>query len=191
MRDSILDRYKATAVGAMMICAGLFGFAHAAHADSVYKCRSADDLIAFQDHPCLGTQSELRVEMQPAPPVTASPDYGHVSRQEDAPRMHGLPRMRTQSADRREPTSYECRAANGDVFYRHGTCPKQITDGGASTKGRTRSGTTAQTFAVSGQALPRSEACRRMANTGRSGHERDDRVSTYDRNLGRDPCRYL
>ena len=191
MRDSIPDRYTATAIGTMILCAALFGFAHVAHADSVYKCRSTDDLIAFQDHPCLGTQSESRVEMQPAPPVSASPDYGRAPREEDAPRTRGVPKIRGQSADRREPMSYECRAVNGDVFYRHGACPKQITDAGASTKGRTRSGSTAQTFAVSGQALPRSEACRRMASTGRSGHERDDHVSTYDRNLGRDPCRYL
>ncbi len=191
MRDSMLDRYRATAVGVLMMCAAAFGFVRIAHADSVYKCRSADDLIAFQDHPCLGTEAESRVEMQPAPPVAASPDYGHASRNEDTARPRTLPKVHAQSADRREPTSYECRAANGDVFYRHGTCPKQITDGGASTKGRARSGNAAPTFAVSGQPLPRSEACRRMANTGRSGHERDDRVSTYDRNLGRDPCRYL
>lgn len=191
MRDSNLDRYRTTAIGALMICAGAFGFAHVAHADSVYKCRSTDDKIAFQDHPCLSTQSESRVEMQPAPPVSASPDYGRTSRDGDTPRTHGLPKMRGQSVDRREPMSYECHAANGDVFYRHGACPKQITNDGASTKGRTRSGSNAQTFAVSGQALPRSEACRRMASTARSGHERDDRVSTYDRNLGRDPCRYL
>ena len=41
--------------------------------------------------------------------------------------------------------------------------------------------------------LPRGEACRRMAaagSIGRAGHARDESVSTYDRNLGRDPCRY-
>jgi len=34
--------------------------------------------------------------------------------------------------------------------------------------------------------------CRRLARAGsigRAGHERDEIVSTYDRNLGRDPCR--
>lgn len=191
MRDSTLDRYRATAIGALMMCAASLGFAHLAHAGSVYKCRSADDLIAFQDHPCSGTQAESRVELQPAPPVSASPDYGLASREEGAARTHGLPKVRGQSRDLREPMSYECRAADGEVFYRHGACPKQIGNGGANAKGRSRSGDTAQTFAVSGQALPRSEACRRMAGAGRSGHERDDHVSTYDRNLGRDPCRYF
>ena len=173
MRESILDQYRATAIGALMTCAAAFGFSHVAHAESVYKCRSADNMIAFQDHPCLGTEAESRVEMQPAPPVTASPDYGRASQDEDAPHAHALPRVRGRSADRREPMSYECRAANGDVFYRHGSCPKQITDGGASTKGRARLGNTASTFAVSGQALPRSEACRRMADTGRSDRKSD------------------
>jgi len=191
MRDSILDRYKASAIGALMICAAAFGFAHAAHADSIYKCRSADGPISFQDHPCLAMQSESRMELPAAPPVSASPDYGHASRDDAAPGAHVLPKMHAPSADRREPVSFECHAANGEVFYRHGACPKQISDGDARTKARPRSGSSAQTFAVSGQALPRSEACRRMAATARSGHERDDRASTYDRNLGRDPCRYL
>jgi hypothetical protein len=46
---------------------------------------------------------------------------------------------------------------------------------------------------VRSQALPRGEVCRRIAaagSIGRAGHARDESVSTYDRNLGRDPCRY-
>jgi hypothetical protein len=45
---------------------------------------------------------------------------------------------------------------------------------------------------VTAIALPRDEACRRMAaagSIGRAGREHDERVSTYDRNAGRDPCR--
>jgi hypothetical protein len=189
MRDSNLDLYRVLAIGAIMMCATLGGFARLAHAESVYKCRNADGLVAFQDHACSVAQSESRIDIVPAPPIGTSPDYARPSR-DDLPRSRTVSTTRGQSANRREPISYECRAANGDVFYRHGACPKQITAGGANSNPRKRSGA-AQTFAVSGEALPRSEACRRMASKGRSGYERDDGVSTYDRNLGRDPCRYL
>jgi hypothetical protein len=179
---------------ATILCALTCGFARVAHADSVYKCRSTDGLVAFQDRPCTGTQSESQVEILPPPPVAPSPDYGRTSRESDSGRTHATSKTHGQAMDRREPVSYECHAANGDVFYRHGVCPKQNTADSSSAKARKRSGSATQTFAVSAEALPRSEACRRMANAGsigRSGHERDDRVSTYDRNLGRDPCRYL
>ncbi|HEV7491413.1 MAG TPA: DUF4124 domain-containing protein [Rhodanobacteraceae bacterium] len=190
MRHSNLDGYRGIAIGAAMMCAALCGLVRVAHADLVYKCRNADGLVAFQDHACTHAQSESRVDIAPAPPASPSPDYGRASHEDNSPRAHAPSRTHGQAADRREPVSYECRAANGDIFYRHGTCPKQITADGAGAKGRRRSDA-AQTFAVSGEALPRSEACRRMARTSRSGHERDDGVSTYDRNLGRDPCRYL
>jgi hypothetical protein len=68
--------------------------------------------------------------------------------------------------------------------------PGKITAEAASGK-HGRSASTA--FAVTSEAMPRSEACRRIAaagSIGRAGHERDQSVSTYDRNLGRDPCRY-
>jgi len=40
--------------------------------------------------------------------------------------------------------------------------------------------------------VPRDEACQRIHSAGaigRAGHQHDEDVSTYDRNLGRDPCR--
>jgi hypothetical protein len=103
--------------------------------------------------------------------------------------------MRQRSAKTKaEVVSYECRAGNGELFYRHGACPKQITakpktSGGSARK---RDASDAQTYAVTAQPLARGEVCRQMARAGsigRAGHERDDSVPTYDKNLGRDPCR--
>ncbi|MGH8172496.1 MAG: hypothetical protein ACREPX_05075 [Rhodanobacteraceae bacterium] len=90
--------------------------------------------------------------------------------------------------------SYECRAANGELFYRHGACPKQISAKSSATgaSARTRGASDTQSYSVSAQALPRGEVCRQIARAGsigRGGHERDENVSTYERNLGRDPCR--
>jgi len=176
-------------IAAAMSCA-------AAHAESVYKCRGADGLVAFQDHACMETQVESQVEIEPPPPAAPSPDYGRDSRAMRSTRTGGgAQTLRQRSAKAStEVVSYECHAANGEVFYRHGACPKQIT-GKPKTSGgsaRKRGASDAQTYAVAAQPLARGEVCRQMARAGsigRAGHERDESVSTYDKNLGRDPCR--
>jgi hypothetical protein len=191
MHGQILNRCRAAAVGAMILWAALVG---SAHAESVYQCRGADGAVAFQDRPCAGAQAESRVEILPAPPSSPSPDYGLSSRDDRGARTKGAASSRGNSKEHREVVSYECHAANGELFYRHGACPKQIAarDSTSASSSRGRSAKDKQSYAVSAQALSRSEVCRRIASGGaRDGHERDDRVSTYDRNLGRDPCRYF
>jgi hypothetical protein len=45
---------------------------------------------------------------------------------------------------------------------------------------------------VSSSRIPRDEACREIhtaGSIGRAGHQHDENVSTYEHNLGRDPCR--
>lgn len=171
------------AAAAMIVCSA-FAIARPAQAD-VYKCRGADGAIAFQDHACASSQIESRVEIAPAPPPAASPDYGRTPRRES---REASGRTHASTPARREALSYECRAANGEVFYRHGTCPGKISAKGASRK------QAGESYAVTAAPLSRSEACRRMASAGsigRAGRERDETTSTYDRNLGRDPCRYF
>ncbi len=172
----------------LLAAAALCASVSSARAESVYKCRSADGGIAFQDRPCAASQSASVVEILPPPPPAPSPDYGRASRGER--RSHAV--TRAHVPERRELVSYECRAANGEVFYRHDSCPKQITAGTTGKASGKRAGKGAQAFAVSARARPRAEVCRELARAGavgRAGHERDERVSTYDRNLGRDPCR--
>jgi hypothetical protein len=44
---------------------------------------------------------------------------------------------------------------------------------------------------VTSREIPRDEACRQInavAADGRDGHARDEQVSVYEHNLGRDPC---
>ena len=178
----------------LLIASALSGAA--VHAESVFKCRDADGLITFQDHACLKTHVESQVEIEAAPPVAPSPDYGRGSGESRGVRASGGALSMRQSSvrARAEIVSYECRASNGELFYRHGTCPKQITaktktSGGSA---RRRGAADAQTYAVTAQPLARGDVCRQMARAGsigRAGHERDESVSTYDKNLGRDPCR--
>lgn len=170
---------------ALLACAALGASARVVHAESVYKCRNADGAIAYQDHACATGAAESQPEIAAPPPVAPSPDYGRDTRDVRRP-VHAAQATR----ERHEAVSYECRAANGELFYRHGACPGRITaDAGAGKRGRG----TSTTYAVTSEALPRDEVCRRLAaagSIGRAGHARDESVSTYDRNLGRDPCRY-
>ena len=194
MLGATLNRRRAAAVAAVIAWAALIGCARPLQAESVYKCRGADGAVAFQDRPCASAQAESLVEIMPAPPSSKAPEYGRASRDDRGEKSRGAPLSRGNPKERRDTVSYECRAANGELFYRHTACPKQIAMPGISSpsSSRGRSAKEKQNYAVSAQALPRSEVCRRIASGGsRDGHERDDRVPTYDRNLGRDPCRYF
>lgn len=165
-----------------------------AHAESVFKCRGSDGLVAFRDHACARADVQTVVVLEPAPPTAAVADTDAEQRADRTSRKaaRGQAGYRHTAKAKADLVSYECRADNGELFYRHGACPKQIraatTKSGASPRGKAG----AQSYAVTAQALDRGEVCRRIARAGsigRAGHERDETVSTYDRNLGRDPCR--
>ncbi|HET7931288.1 MAG TPA: hypothetical protein VFL63_07875 [Rhodanobacteraceae bacterium] len=101
---------------------------------------------------------------------------------------------------RRPPMSWECRAADGEVFYRHTRCPSSVAGDGVvrsayaatfSTGHSRRRHDAWSRIRVHGTKVPRAEACKRIDSagaSGRDGHLRDARVSTYDHLMGRDPC---
>lgn len=143
------------------------------NAQSVLRCVDEHGVVAFQDHPCVAGQFQREVVIEPAPEYQPSPDYAaSPARQKRAATRPARPQHAA------EPRSFECRAANGEVFFRHDRCPSSI---------RGARGT--PSISVRASEVSRGEACRRIEHPARSGHERDDRVSTYERNLGRDPCR--
>lgn len=120
----------------------------------------------------------------------------HTSRARPAhSRRTGGQRAAAQSrAAGSEPQSWQCRIGNGEVYYQHSPCPRsavasvELRD--SRTRGRHRSAVLS--VPVSGAPLSRAEACRRIhaaSASGRAGHERDEDVSSYERSLGRDPCR--
>lgn len=160
---------------------------HAAQAGTVFKCRGSDGSIAFQDRPCASTDVQSEVDILPAPPPAPSPDYGI---DHHATRSMSTRASRGRARGHHDAVSFECRAADGEVFYRHGGCPKSVTAKARSSSGRR--GAKTESYAVSAVAMPRGEVCRRLAaagSIGRSGHEHDETISTYEKNLGRDPCR--
>ncbi len=156
---------------------------------SVTKCVGADGNVAFQATPCASGQRQTDIVLAPPPPAGPSPVYAL-----DPPvQAGGKPSRR--SVARKPSMSWECRAADGQVFYRHKRCPGSVpTDGhGESRRGLpfAHRGNRIRVN-VTGRPLLRKEACRHIhsgGSTARRGHGFDDQVSSYDRNMGRDPCK--
>jgi len=175
----------------------LLGFAAGVRAGPpVYKCIGAQGEIAYQGQPCAAGQNIRVIDIAPAPAFAPSPEYAvpHAAK----PERVAIRESRRHATD--QPASYLCRTADGQEFYRHGACPHSVAsignsssahDGARSTHAKHGS-TSTSTTSVSSERIDRDEACRqihRAGAIGRSGHEHDETVSTYDHNLGRDPCR--
>lgn len=162
--------------------------ATAVHADSVYRCRNARGEIAYQDRACGAGEQQSEVALDPLPAPTAAHERASAAREHVPAAPRTRRRTRGDKAGRTD-MSWQCRTADGAVFYRHGACPKSIAPSQAAAVGGRR-GKGASAVGVSAMPLPRAEACRRLARErGRSGREHDEVVSTYERNAGRDPCR--
>lgn len=151
----------------------------AVQAQSIYKCVDNEGHIAFQDVACKSGVSEQQVTIASAPTPAPSPEYTPPDRRDP-------PSQRRTKGPAREAVvySYECATQSGSLFYRHSRCPASI-DRSGLIGGRRN----AARENVRARRIPRLDACRGMRSVGRDGREFDDVPSTYDRNLGRDPCR--
>lgn len=150
-----------------------------AQPQSFYKCIDSQSQVSFQDVPCDPALREQKVTIASAPPADSSPEYATPDRRENS-RQRRAKRSAPQAID----YSFECRTESGAVFYRHARCPGSI-DRSGSIGGRR--GVSHEK--VQARRIPRHDACHDMRSVGRDGREFDDVPSTYDRNLGRDPCR--
>lgn len=176
-----------------MLCAVLLPAA-TSFAASVYKCTDAEGHIAYQAVPCAAHLSS-RVMTLRAPPAAAAAPPVSDSAPSARPSRPARPKpRRPREATATSAPSWQCRISNGEVFYQHSPCPDRVTASAelrdAATRGRRRGAPAA--LAVSARPLTREEACRLIhapSASDRAGHERDEDVGTYERNLGRDPCR--
>ncbi len=186
--------------------------AQGAPAAAIFKCVGTDGVIAFQGTPCAARAMQTTVDVREQPlidpgalasAVDASPDsfggHAHARKHADG---HAHAASQRSHADKR-PVSYECRASDGEVFYRHEKCPASVPGDGIARfgvdqpqtgahhgRGGSRGGAWGK-VPVKAVKIPRDEACRAinaMAASGRDGHARDEQVSVYEHNLGRDPC---
>jgi hypothetical protein len=170
----------------------LLVLANGVRAGSVYKCIGAGGAVAYQDLPCAADRHERMIELEAAPAYAPSPEYAF---DRETPK-HTTTTHAARSAA--HTNSFECRSADGQVFFRHGGCPHSV-PAGSGAASPPRNGSSAHgsakgagSVSVSARRIDRDEACRqihRAGSIGRAGHQHDEDVGTYERNLGRDPCR--
>jgi hypothetical protein len=173
-----------------------------AHAASVYRCVDPHGHLAYQDTACAAHTRERKLEVQPQPLIGAPGEHAaRVAAATHHREATTRSRKKPRRAVRAKPVaSWECRAADGEVFYRHTRCPGSVPGDGtvrrgyaeklSSSRTRNRQGAWGR-VPVHGKKITRSEACRRIHSAGaagRDGHARDETVSTYDHLMGRDPC---
>lgn len=194
----------------------LLGVAAGTHAQSVFKCTDARGGVAFQATACAAAlrQTAVQVHAQAlidpdaaaVAPAMAHPG-NHPSRNDSSRQGHTLAHASThRSARTKGPSSYECRASDGEVFYRHTRCPHSVPGDGVARFGfepanatshhgrRGSHGSAWSAVPVTARKITRGQACRQIDATAagsRDGHARDERVSVYEHLLGRDPCRGL
>ncbi|MEP6482959.1 MAG: DUF4124 domain-containing protein [Rudaea sp.] len=164
----------------LFVCAGV-------RAESVYKCTSADGSIAYQASPCADTQRSHVVDIAPSPAFAPSPHYAINTLK---PTRMALNKREPHAERSHADMAYECRGSGGEVFYRLGHCPHSVAD--ESDKQHGKSGASTKSVSVSGHPVSRSLACsemRRAGSIGRKGHAFDEAISSYDRNVGNDPCK--
>jgi hypothetical protein len=169
----------------------LLGLAAGARAESVYKCVEAHGGVAYQSQPCAADQQTSVIKIMAAAAYVPSPHYAVEHEAHEVAVRHT---SRAAAIDRRAPVamSYECRSSDGQVFYRHSSCPHSLSSNAKAGRGTSRSRSGSASATVASRRVTREEACERIhqaGSIGRAGHEHDEDVSTYDRNLGRDPCR--
>ena len=163
----------------------------AASAQTIYKCVDSQKRIAFQQTPCQSGQRESEVAIKPAPPPpppSPTPRWQQhsLSAEEIAAVRLTLGIAPTAAPAQARPVvqSWECTTVTGEVFYTHSRCPQWITDGPLGMRGAIP-----HESGVTGKPIPRALACRNMRAGGRFASRLDEQTSTYDRNLGRDPCK--
>lgn len=200
-RDSNLRQPRLSPLLAWLLgAAALFTCINPAHAAAAWRCVDAAGQVAFQDTPC-PTAARTRPLDLPAQPLIGAPGeaaarLATVSTQASPIRERARARHAPKT---KTPMSWECQAADGEVFYRHGRCPSSIAGDGVAretwtrkpARSRGRQPNAWSRIAVHGVKVPRAEACQRIhavAASSRDGYRHDEDVSVYDRAMGRDPC---
>lgn len=176
------------------------------HAGAIYKCVDAHGQVAFQANACPARTRQTAVDVREQPLIDPdAPVVAPMKQKSGTQRAHARPRPHRASRRaraRKEPLSWECRAADGEVFYRHTHCPHSVPGDGVMRSGgtyalrrgggsRSRARSAWDPVPVHARKVPRSEACRQInavAAVERDGSARDERVSVYEHDLGRDPC---
>ncbi len=186
------------------IAALLWACITGAHATPIYKCVGTQGQLTYRDTPCATRARQTKLDITGQPLIDANaprqPASTHASTSGGA---HARSRRVAVTPHKRKTdpaTSWECRATDGEVFYRHTRCPGSVPGDGVVRSRYAEKMSSEHTRArhdawsrvrVHGEKVSRAEACRRIRSpsaAGRDGHQRDERVDTYARLTGHDPC---
>lgn len=169
-------------------------------AATIYRCTGPHHEQVFQDTPCAEPGASSILVIRDLPLIDPATPHATGALPTKAGPRSGALRQRTPRAAGMSERSWECRAANGEVFYRHARCPGSVPGDGVvrvdyaerrATEKPGRRETAWAPVPVRGTAVPRAEACHLIhaaGAAGRDGHLRDDHGSAYERAMGRDPC---
>jgi hypothetical protein len=152
-------------------------------ATTVYKCTDVDGGVSYQSTVCAPSQHATEIELAPVPAAAPSPHYAL-----DPIRAMPTHGRTLRSAHSKAEMANECHTADGGVFYRLGKCPHSVAEKTDDHLGKT----TSHSVSVSSHPVTRAMACSEMGragSAGRKGRDYDETISTYDRNLGKDPCK--
>lgn len=175
-----------------LACLLLLFMAAGVRAATIYRCDDGHG-TSFQDRPCAAGQQSQVVKVASAPTHAPSPQYAVAPA--GAAGAGKVRTARTETGNRRRDVaastahSYECRSTDGQVFYRHTACPHSV-EARDDHFGRGRGAQ--KKVEVHSIRVTREEACSQMHRagaSGRSGHANDEVASSYEKNLGHDPCR--
>ena len=174
------------------------------NAQTVFKCVDAHGNVSYQGKPCplaaTQTQMELSGEnAKLAAPNAAAPKGTRAAAQTPADSSAPVPPAGSATAataadspsSNAAAESWQCTASDGEVFYRHDACPGTITTTITQVCGKRGCFDQTNIAQVSAKAIPREEACSQINArmvSDRAGHQHDQTVSTYEHDLGHDPC---
>ena len=152
-------------------------------ATTVYKCTDAVGAVAYQSAACAPSQHASEIELAPVRAAAPSPQYAL-----DPVRTAPLRDRAVRTAHAKTEMANECRTSGGDVFYRLGKCPHSVNEKSDDRRGKRAP----HPVSVSSHPVTRAMACSEMNRAGaagRKGRDYDETISTYDRNLGKDPSK--
>ncbi|MGH9519839.1 MAG: DUF4124 domain-containing protein, partial [Terriglobales bacterium] len=182
------DAFPATSIlqGVLLLLL-LWCGAETAHAASIYKCVAANGRLAYRDTPCATDARQTKLKLTGLPLMDpGAPRHTFATRTSSrSPAHRHTGRVSARKHQHKQAMSWECRAADGEVFYRHNHCPGSVPgdgvvrwrDGGDSPSGK-RSRRRRNAWGgvpVHGVKIPRADACRRIHSAGaavRDGHRR-------------------
>lgn len=214
LRTHVNAARRAMRLGGLALCVLSFlPIAGGASAGTIYRCAGAGGAVAFQSTSCAAQSTQTAMAVAGQPLIDAQAPAAALPAMRSAHSSRGSLRqsrehLRARRGSRRgqgltlKATSWECRAADGEVFYRHTRCPHSVPGDGVmrSTgkyvirRGRGKRGSVRDAWSavpVHARKVSRALACRQInavAAVDRDGSARDERASAYEHDVGRDPC---